>query len=110
MILLADSEDPDQTALMRSLIWAFAVRVYPKTCFLLAWSIYCPGVTFFAWWGSYIVYNRNRHKMLRVSLYSEHGERDSNKIMYATSFKVYYHFTKFYNILRNKRMKRAVSL
>ena len=27
MILLADSEDPDQTARMRRLIWAFAVRM-----------------------------------------------------------------------------------
>ena len=33
MILLADSEGPDQTARMRSLIWAFAVRIYLKTRF-----------------------------------------------------------------------------
>ena len=32
MILLADSEDPDQTVRMRKLIWAFAVRIYLKTC------------------------------------------------------------------------------
>ena len=31
MILFADSEGPDQTAQMHSLIWAFAVRIYPKT-------------------------------------------------------------------------------
>ena len=33
MILLADSEGPDQTARMRRLIWAFAVSICPKTCF-----------------------------------------------------------------------------
>ena len=33
MVLLADSEGPDQTARMRSLIWAFAVRISPKTRF-----------------------------------------------------------------------------
>ena len=33
MILLADSEGSDQTARMRRLIWAFAVRIYPKTRF-----------------------------------------------------------------------------
>ena len=27
MVLLADSEDPDQTVRMRRLIWAFAVRI-----------------------------------------------------------------------------------
>ena len=32
MILLADSEGPDQTARMRRLIWAFAVRICLKTC------------------------------------------------------------------------------
>ena len=31
MILLADSNGPDQTARMRRLIWAFALRIYPKT-------------------------------------------------------------------------------
>ena len=31
MILLADSEGPDQTARMRRLIWAFAVRICQKT-------------------------------------------------------------------------------
>ena len=30
MILLTDSEGPDQTARMRRLIWAFAVCIYPK--------------------------------------------------------------------------------
>ena len=34
MILFADSKGPDQTALMHSLIWAFAVRICPKTNFL----------------------------------------------------------------------------
>ena len=33
MILLADSEGPDETARMRSLIWTFAGRVYQKTHF-----------------------------------------------------------------------------
>ena len=32
-ILLADSEGPDQTARMRCLICAFAVRICPKTLF-----------------------------------------------------------------------------
>ena len=40
MILLADSGGPDQTARMRSLIWAFAVRICPKTPFRKAQSIY----------------------------------------------------------------------
>ena len=31
MILLADSEGPDQTARKRRMIWAFAVRISPKT-------------------------------------------------------------------------------
>ena len=39
MILLADSEGPDQTAQMRSLIWAFAVRICPKDTFSQAQSI-----------------------------------------------------------------------
>ena len=34
MILLADSEDPDQTAYPRSLLWAFAVRTQPEVTFL----------------------------------------------------------------------------
>ena len=33
MILLADSESPDQPAHLRRLIWTFAVRVCPKTRF-----------------------------------------------------------------------------
>ena len=33
MILLADSEGPDQTAQMRSLIWVFAVCIWPKVGF-----------------------------------------------------------------------------
>ena len=36
MILLADCEDPDQTARMRSLIRAFAVRKCQKTHFRMA--------------------------------------------------------------------------
>ena len=36
MILSADSESPDQTARMRRLIWAFAVRICPKTRFRMA--------------------------------------------------------------------------
>ena len=33
MILLADSEGPDQTVRMHRLIWAFAVYICPKTHF-----------------------------------------------------------------------------
>ena len=33
-------ESPDQTAQMRRLMWAFAVRIYPKTRFHMAWHIY----------------------------------------------------------------------
>ena len=40
MILAADSEGPDQTARMRSLIWAFALRICPKTRFRVARPIY----------------------------------------------------------------------
>ena len=40
MILLAGSEGPDQTARMRSLIWALAVRIYPKTRFRMASPFY----------------------------------------------------------------------
>ena len=36
VILLANSEGPDQTARMRSLIWAFAVRLCSKTRFIMA--------------------------------------------------------------------------
>ena len=36
MILLADSEGLDQTAPMRSLIWAFIVRKCPKARLLIA--------------------------------------------------------------------------
>ena len=39
MILLADSEGPDQPARMRGLIWDFAVRICPKTRFSMALSI-----------------------------------------------------------------------
>ena len=34
MILFADSKVPDKTALLRSLIWAFAARNSPKTRFM----------------------------------------------------------------------------
>ena len=37
--LLADTEGPDQPAQMRRLIWAFAVRICPKTCSRMAGSI-----------------------------------------------------------------------
>ena len=40
MILLVDSEGPDQTVQMHRLIWAFSVRIYLKTCFYTAWHIY----------------------------------------------------------------------
>ena len=33
VILKADDEGPDQTAQIRRLIWAFAVRIFPKTRF-----------------------------------------------------------------------------
>ena len=44
MILLADNEGPDQTARMHRLIWAFAVRISPKTRFRMARNSYrfCP--------------------------------------------------------------------
>ena len=38
MILLAYSEDPEQTA-DAVLIWAFTVPIYPKTRFCMAWPI-----------------------------------------------------------------------
>ena len=41
MILFADSEGPDQTARMRRLIWAFAVRIQSKTHFRMAQPILC---------------------------------------------------------------------
>ena len=34
--MLADSEGPDKTARMRSLIWDFAVCIYAKTRFRMA--------------------------------------------------------------------------
>ena len=40
MILFADGEGPDQTARMRSLIWAFAVRICPKIRFRIARPIH----------------------------------------------------------------------
>ena len=47
MILLTDSEGPDQTARMRSLIWAFAVRICPKTRFRMSQRIsYRPFLEF----------------------------------------------------------------
>ena len=39
MIVLADSDGPEQTARMRSLIWAFAVRIYRKIRFRISRSI-----------------------------------------------------------------------
>ena len=36
VILLAKSEGPDQTARMRRLVWAFAVRICLKTCFRMS--------------------------------------------------------------------------
>ena len=40
MIILTDSKGPDQTARMRRLIWAFTVRICPKTRFRMARLIY----------------------------------------------------------------------
>ena len=40
MILLTDREGPDQTARMRRLIWAFAVRICLKTRFRIAGPIF----------------------------------------------------------------------
>ena len=37
MILIADSECPDQTVHSRSLIQAFTTRIYPKTRFRMVW-------------------------------------------------------------------------
>ena len=39
-VLLADSAVPDHIARMLRLIWAFAVRICPKTCFLKALPIW----------------------------------------------------------------------
>ena len=36
MILVAESEGPDQTVRLRRLIWAFAVCICPKTSFRMA--------------------------------------------------------------------------
>ena len=41
MILFVDRESPDQTARMRRVIWAFAVRICPKTCLHMARLIAC---------------------------------------------------------------------
>ena len=41
MILLADSGGPDQTARIRRLIWAFAVRICPKARLCMALPISC---------------------------------------------------------------------
>ena len=40
MILFVDSEGPDQTARMRRLIWALAVRICPKARFRIAQPIF----------------------------------------------------------------------
>ena len=45
MIQLADSEGTDQTAWMRRLIWAFAIRIYPKTRFHMAQARLYVGFT-----------------------------------------------------------------
>ena len=45
MILLAGSEGPDQTARMRSLIWAFAVRICPMICFRMPRVHFCVFLT-----------------------------------------------------------------
>ena len=46
MILLEDSECPDQTAPMRRLTWTFAVRLCPKTHFCMARSkLYCVDIS-----------------------------------------------------------------
>ena len=50
MILLADSEGPDQTARMRRLIWAFAVRLRPKTLFRMARLNLCLTVATIDFW------------------------------------------------------------
>ena len=42
MILLADSEAPDRNAQMRRLIWAFTVRICPKTRIHMAQPIIEP--------------------------------------------------------------------
>ena len=40
-MMFADSKVPDQTTRMRSLTWAFAVRIYPKTRFCMVQPICC---------------------------------------------------------------------
>ena len=61
MILLADSEGPDQTARMRSLIWAFAVCICPKARFRIAvhfiafrmlFSVFKQILIFFTLWAN----------------------------------------------------------
>ena len=44
MILLADNEGPDQTARMRRLIWAVAVRKCPKNAFSHGAVIYLTDI------------------------------------------------------------------
>ena len=41
MILFADSECPDQDALMRGVVWAFAARICQETRFCMAKPIWC---------------------------------------------------------------------
>ena len=38
MIMLMDSEGPEQTAWMRRVIWTFAVRLYPYSIFIAKWA------------------------------------------------------------------------
>ena len=51
MLLLADSEGPDQPAQLRRLIWAFAVRICPKVRFRMGRRIW-P----FLHWAPYITF------------------------------------------------------
>ena len=44
IILFTDSEGPDQPARMRRLIWAFAVRIWSKTCFRIRRSTLLPEI------------------------------------------------------------------
>ena len=73
MILLADSEDPDQTARMYSLIWVFAVGICQKTSFRMARPIFSDMRSI----RIIIFLNSSQKHMLCLQL--EDHERDTSK-------------------------------
>ena len=75
-----NNKGADETARMRRLICAFVVRIWHKTCFLMAWLIYymrCVHLAF--WWKSSIskpgayTWNTcwNYSKYIKLSLFQE---------------------------------------